>query len=91
MIDEASAEGATTPETLRQKDRKSYETLESSGLIRVAHRRSKAGSVRTRRNLSGFRTAGVQAIEGDQRSRFAVLSAFRSPNDRSIPQAHRAL
>jgi hypothetical protein len=30
VIDEASAEGATTPETLRQKDRKSYETLESS-------------------------------------------------------------
>ncbi len=32
-IDEASAEGATTPETLRQKDRKSYETLESSSQV----------------------------------------------------------
>lgn len=33
MIDKVSAEGATTPETLRQKDRKGYETLESSGQI----------------------------------------------------------
>ena len=85
MIDKVSAEGATTPETLRQKDRKGYETLESSGLDWVAHRRSKAGPVRTRRNLSGFRTAGVQAIGGLDRPWLAVLSAFRSPNDRSIP------
>jgi hypothetical protein len=33
VIDKVSAEGATTPETLRQKDRKSYETLESSSRI----------------------------------------------------------
>ena len=85
MIDEASAEGATTPETLRQKDRKSYETLESSALIRGVHRRSKAGSAWDRRNLSGFRTAGVQAIGGLDRPWLAVLSAFRSQNDRSIP------
>src|SRR5690606_36984555 len=77
-------EGATAPETLRQKDREAHQTLERA---RLGSPTEQGG--RVRRNLSGFETAGA--------SRGGKPSANESPTPMTelkttpLNAAHRAL
>lgn len=58
-----NAEGATAPETLRQKDRFFFQTLKSCWIRHSTHRRSKLGFGYLNESLR-FQTEGAHTVHG---------------------------